>query len=89
MTGLLVTTQIEEGIAVTDYGFPLLFKQGFQLGHVLDDDGHRDFPASHGSQQFIKVIRQCHICKLVHDEMYMDRQSATMDLVCLIVKLLE
>ena len=37
---LLVAAEIEELIAVTHDGFPLLFKQGFELGKVLNDNAH-------------------------------------------------
>ena len=38
--GLLVATQVEELIAVADYGFPLLFKQCLELCKVLMNDGN-------------------------------------------------
>ena len=37
-----VAAQVEELVTITYDVLPLLLEQGFELGHVLDDDGHGD-----------------------------------------------
>ena len=87
--GLFVASEVDEGIAVAHQGFPTVLEQSFQLGHVLDDDGHGDFPAAHGGQQLFKIVRQGDVGKLVHQEMHMDRQPAAVLPVGQVVELLE
>ena len=41
MSGLLIAAEVQELITVTNNGLPLFFKQCFQLGQVLDDDGEK------------------------------------------------
>ena len=38
MCALFITAKIEKFITVTDNAFPLLFKQGFKLCHILYDN---------------------------------------------------
>ena len=89
MGGLLVAAEIEKFIAVADDGLPLLFKQRLQLGEVLDDDTDTDFPGAHGGQQLVKFIGQCHIRKLVHEEMHRHGQAAAMHPVGAVKQFLE
>lgn len=86
---LLVAAQVQKFIAVAHNTFPLLLEQSFQLRKVLDDDGDGNLTASHGGQELIKLIRQGDIGKLVHDEMHMHGQPATVNGVGLIVELLK
>lgn len=53
----------------------MLFKQVLQLGDILDDDGHEYIPGTHGCQQLVKIIRQAHIGKLIHEKMDRNRQG--------------
>ena len=89
MGTLLVAAQVQKFIAVAHNTFPLLLEQSFQLRKVLDDDGDGNLTASHGGQELIKLIRQSDIGKLVHDKMHMHGQSAAVNGVGLIVKLLK
>lgn len=75
MRGLLVAAEIKKLIAVTDDAFPLLFKQGLELGEVLQDDGNADLAAAHGGQQLVKFVRQRDVGKLVHHKMDVDGQT--------------
>lgn len=72
MRALLVAAEIEELIAVTHDGFPLLFKQGFELGKVLNDNAHGNFPRTHSGKQLVELIRERNIGELVHDKVDMD-----------------
>ena len=58
MGALLVAAQIQKLIAVADNAFPLLFKKGFELCQILQDNGYRYPSGTHNGQDFIKVIRQ-------------------------------
>lgn len=44
MGAVFVTAEVQKLIAVADDAFPLLVKQGFELGDVLNDYAHADFP---------------------------------------------
>ena len=89
MGTLFVTSQIQKLVAVAHNALPLLFKQSFQLCKILNDDGDGNLAASHGGQELIKLIRQSDIGELVHDEVHMHGQSAAVNGVGLIVKLLK
>ena len=67
----------------------MLIKECFQLGQILEDDADGNFPASHGGKELVKIIRQGHVGKLVHDKVDMDRQPPAMLKVRLSVELLE
>ena len=86
---LLVAAQIDELVTVADDALPLLFKQGLQLCHVLNDDAHGDFPGAHGRQQLVKLIGQGDVCELVHDEVDVDREPPAVPVVGGVVELLE
>ena len=86
---LLVAAQIDELIAVADDALPLLFEQGLQLGHVLNDDAHGDFPGTHGRQQLVKFIGQGDVGELVHDEVDVDWEPSAVPVVGRVVELLE
>ena len=78
MCGLLIAAEIDKLVAVADNGFPLLFKQGFQLCHVLQNDADADSSGTHNGKNLIKVIRQRNVCKFVHQEMHRNRQTSAM-----------
>ena len=48
MGALLVATQIQKLIAVANNAFPLLFKKGFELCQILQDNGYR-YPSGAGA----------------------------------------
>ena len=56
MSGLLIAAKVEEFVAVTDNGFPLLFEQSLELREVLQDNADRYTAGTHDRENFIKVI---------------------------------
>ena len=85
----LVATKIEQFIAVAQDALPLFFKEGFQLGNVLQDDGYRDIPRTHGGQQLVEVIRQAHVRKFIHEKVHRHRQASPVLVVGQMEQLLE
>ena len=81
MGGLLVAAQVEELIAVSDNGFPLLFKQRLQLGEVLQDDTDEYATGTHNGKNLIEVVRQADIGELVHQEVNGNWQCAAVNMV--------
>lgn len=71
---LLVAAEVQQRVAVAHKAFPAVLEQRLELGHVLDHNGHRDFPAAHGGKDLVEVIGQGDVGELVHDAMHMDRQ---------------
>ena len=67
----------------------MILEQGFQLRHILDDNGHADFPGPHGGKDFVKLIRQRDVGKLIHDAVDMNRQPAAVFPVGQVVESLE
>ena len=55
----------------------------------MEDDADGNFPASHGGQELVKIVRQCDVRKLVHDKVDMDWQPPAMLKVRFPVELLE
>ena len=82
MCALLITAEIKKFITVTDYAFPLLFKQGFELSHILYNDRYGNAARTHYRQDFVKVIGQADIGKFVHKEMNRYRQCTLVDFIC-------
>ena len=76
-----IAAQIQKLIAVAQDGFPLLFKQVLKLGDILNDDGHKHIPGTHGRQQLVKIIRQAHIGELVHEKVDGNRQRSLVFIV--------
>jgi hypothetical protein len=58
---LLVAAQIEEFIAVAADAFPLLFKEGFELCQILQDNRNGYTSGTHDAQNLVKVIGQRNI----------------------------
>ena len=87
--GLLIAAKIQKSVTIAYDAFPLLVKERFQLGQILEDDADGNFPASHGGKKLIEIIRQGHVGKLVHDKVDMDRQPPAMLKVRLSIELLE
>ena len=85
MGTLLIATQINKRVAVSGYRLPGILEQRFKLREILDDDNAADLPASHGGKQGTKIIRQCHIRKLVQHKGHMNRQPPAVLKVGLIV----
>ena len=67
----------------------MLFKQSFELRHVLNDDTDGDFTGAHGGKQLVKLVGQRHVRKLIHDKMDMDGEPSAMHNVSRIIELLE
>lgn len=65
------------------------FKQGLELGQVLQDDGDADLPAAHGGKELVEFIRQGDVAEFVHHEMDVQGQPAAVNMVGQVVKLLE
>ena len=89
MCALLVSSKIQELITVACDAFPLLLKECLKLRHVLQDDGHRNFSGSHHCKDLVEIVRERHVCELVHAEMHMDRQSSSVPVIGHIEQLLE
>ena len=66
---LLISAQIDKLIAITHDALPLLFKQGLELGKVLQDDTDRNTAGAHDRQDLVEVIRQTYVGELIHQEM--------------------
>ena len=47
---LLGAAEVEEFVAQTDERFPIVFIHGFELCHVLHDDGAENGAGTHGGQ---------------------------------------
>src|SRR5699024_7941502 len=45
--------------------------------------------AAHSGKEFIKLIGKCHICKLIHYEMDMNREPSAVYNIRLVIELLE
>ena len=82
MGALLVAAQIQKLIAVAHDAFPLLFKQGFELCQILQDDTDRHATGTHNRQYLVKIVWQGNIGKLVHNKMAMHGQAAAVLVVC-------
>ena len=89
MGTLFIAAQIQKFIAVANDTFPLLFKECFQLCQILKNDADRYATGAHHRKDLVKIIRQAHVGKLVHDEMAVDRQTAAVLVVGKIKELLE
>ena len=76
MRALLVPSEIDKFVTVTDNGFPLFFKKSFELREVLQDNADRYAAGTHDRENFIKVIGERNIGELVHHKMHGNRQCA-------------
>ena len=56
---------------------------------VLQNDGYGYLAGAHDGKDFVKIIGQAHIGKLVHEEMHMDGQASTVLMVGQIKELLK
>ena len=55
---LLVPSEIDKFVTVTDNGLPLLLKKSFELREVLQDNADRYTAGTHNGQYLVKVVRQ-------------------------------
>ena len=89
MGTLFVAAQIQKFITVAHNAFPLLFKECLKLCQILKNDADGYATGAHHRKNLVKIIRQAHVGKLVHDEMAVDRQAASVLVVGKIKELLE
>ena len=86
----LGTAEIEELVAQTDQRFPIVLVHGFQLRHVLHDDGAENSAGTHGGKGRQKgVFRQGNVRVLVHQAMHRHRQASFVYAVGLTVQRLD
>ncbi len=82
----LGAAKVEELVAQTDQRFPIILVHGFQLRHVLHDDGTENATGTHGGQCRQECIFwQGNVRVLVHEAMHRHRQTALMHPICLTV----
>ena len=86
----LGAAEIEELVAQTDQRFPIVLVHGFQLRHVLHDDGAENSAGTHGGQRRQKgVFWQGNIGVLVHQAMHRHRQASFVYAVGLTIQRLD
>ena len=86
----LGAAEIEELVAQTDQRFPIVLVHGFQLRHVLHDDGTENCAGTHGGQRRQKgIFWQGNIGVLVHKAMHRHRQASFVYAVGLTVQRLD
>lgn len=60
----LVAAQVQQQVGVIHHGLPLLFVEGFELAHVLQDYGGRNAVLAEGGKAQLKVFGERHVGKL-------------------------
>ena len=86
----LGAAKIEKLVAQTDQRFPIVLVHGFELRHVLHDDGTENCAGTHGGKGRQKgVFRQGNVRVLVHQAMHRHRQTSLVYAVCLAVQRLD
>ena len=86
----LGTAEIEELVAQTDQRFPIVLVHGFQLRHVLHDDGTENCAGTHSGQRRQKgIFWQGNIGVLVHKAMHRHRQTTFVYAVGLAIQRLD
>ena len=87
---LFSAAEIEKLITQTDQRFPIVLVHGFQLRHVLHDDGAENGAGTHSGQRRQECIfRQRNVRVLVHQAMHRHRQASFVYAVCLSVQRLD
>jgi len=87
---LLGTAEVEKLVAQTDQRFPIVLVHGFQLRHVLHDDGAENGAGTHRCQCRQKgVFWQGNVGVLVHQAMHRHRQAPFVYAVGLTVQRLD
>ena len=77
MGGLLIAAEVQKSVTITHNTFPLLVKESFQLGQILEDDADGDLPAAHGGKELVKIIRQSDVSDIRIKMTLPQKKSAT------------
>ena len=86
---LLLAAEKQQRIAVANDGIRVVLVDGFELGLSLQDDACRDFAASDGGDQLLKIGDLPNVCKFVDEAADMNREPAAVHIIRLFAQQIE